>query len=58
MLISYELDEILALADTIAVINDGRILDLKPASQFSRTEIGLLMAASNKDEELKGEGDE
>nr|WP_318026903.1 hypothetical protein [Mycoplasmopsis bovis] len=58
LLISYELDEILALADTIAVINDGRILDLKPASQFSRTEIGLLMAASNKDEELKGEGDE
>nr|WP_318029922.1 hypothetical protein [Mycoplasmopsis bovis] len=44
LLISYELDEILALADTIAVINDGRILDLKPASQFSRTEIGLLMA--------------
>ncbi len=36
LLISYELDEILALADTIAVINDGRILDLKPASQFSR----------------------
>ncbi len=27
LLISYELDEILALADTIAVINDGRILE-------------------------------
>ncbi|MGV2392501.1 UNVERIFIED_CONTAM: hypothetical protein O8I53_05725 [Campylobacter lari] len=49
LLISYELDEVLALADTIAVINEGRILSTKPASGYTREEIGLLMAESKKE---------
>ncbi|MGL4343128.1 MAG: ABC transporter ATP-binding protein [Metamycoplasmataceae bacterium] len=49
LLISYELDEVIALADTIAVINKGHILDIKKASDFSREEIGLLMAGKTNE---------
>lgn len=48
ILISYELDEVLALADTIAVINEGTITSVKPAKDYTRSEIGLLMAESTK----------
>lgn len=40
LLISYELDEILSLADTIAVMSKGEIVTMKPANQISREEIG------------------
>ncbi|MGL6125070.1 MAG: ABC transporter ATP-binding protein [Metamycoplasmataceae bacterium] len=52
LLISYELDEIIALADTIAVMNKGEIVGLKNASEFERKEIGLLMAGLNHTGEL------
>ncbi|BAH70026.1 hypothetical protein MBIO_0761 [Mycoplasmopsis fermentans PG18] len=44
LLISYELDEVLSLADTIAVINEGEIRLSKPARELTRKEIGLYMA--------------
>ncbi|MEA4134739.1 ATP-binding cassette domain-containing protein [Mycoplasma sp. 2704] len=44
LLISYELDEVLSLADKIAVINTGEILAVKPAKELTRTEIGVYMA--------------
>ncbi|VEU77115.1 ABC transporter ATP-binding protein [Mycoplasmopsis columbina] len=44
LLISYELDEVLALADTIAVLNEGQIVALKDARQITRQEIGSYMA--------------
>lgn len=44
LLISYELDEVLALADKIAVINTGEILAVKEAKDLTRTEIGVYMA--------------
>lgn len=47
LLISYELDEVIALADTIAVINKGEIVAKKPFNEFTREEIGLLMAGKN-----------
>ncbi len=52
LLISYELDEIIALADTIAVMNKGKIVGIKPANQFERKEIGLLMAGLDHTGEL------
>ncbi|MGL5617535.1 MAG: ABC transporter ATP-binding protein [Metamycoplasmataceae bacterium] len=52
ILISYELDEILALADTIAVMNNGEIVGIKNADNFKRKEIGLLMAGLNNSGEL------
>ncbi|WP_426461368.1 ATP-binding cassette domain-containing protein [Mycoplasma hafezii] len=48
LLISYELDEVLALADKIAVINSGEILVVKDAKDLTRTEIGMYMAHKNK----------
>ncbi|ENY53962.1 ABC transporter, ATP-binding protein [Metamycoplasma alkalescens 14918] len=47
LLISYELDEILALADTIAVINEGKILSINDAKNISREQIGKFMSASS-----------
>ncbi|MEA4333626.1 ATP-binding cassette domain-containing protein [Mycoplasma sp. 1232] len=44
LLISYELDEVLALADKIAVINTGEILTVREAKDLTRTEIGVYMA--------------
>lgn len=43
LLVSAELDEILALADRIAVIYEGRIMGVFPAGDVSEEEIGLLM---------------
>lgn len=44
LLISYELDEVLALADKIAIINGGEILAIKETKDLTRTEIGVYMA--------------
>lgn len=44
LLISEDLDEIMALSDRIAVIYEGRIMGILPAKQAEREQIGLLMA--------------
>ena len=44
LLISAELDEILALSDRIAVMYKGAILDILPAREATREKLGLLMA--------------
>ena len=44
LLISYELDEILGLADTIAVMQDGQIIETGPREKMTRQRIGELMA--------------
>jgi simple sugar transport system ATP-binding protein len=44
LLISEDLDEILALADRIAVLFEGRIVGELPAGEATVEEIGLLMA--------------
>jgi simple sugar transport system ATP-binding protein len=46
LLISEDLDEILALADRIAVIFEGRIEGVLDAETATRTEVGLLMTGS------------
>jgi general nucleoside transport system ATP-binding protein len=46
LLISTELDEILALSDRIAVMYEGRIVGLMDAKDADVNEIGLLMAGS------------
>ncbi|WLP85640.1 ABC transporter ATP-binding protein [Mycoplasma seminis] len=53
LLISYELDEVLALADKIAVLNTGEIVACKEAKNLSRTEIGLYMAHKGGNENDK-----
>jgi len=46
LLISVELDEIMALSDRIAVMYEGRIVDTVNADEVTREELGLLMAGS------------
>jgi simple sugar transport system ATP-binding protein len=44
MLISEDLDEILALSDRIAVIYEGQIMDIVPRENATPEKLGLLMA--------------
>ena len=44
LLISEDLDEILGLADRIAVMYEGRIVGIVPVEEARRNQIGLMMA--------------
>jgi simple sugar transport system ATP-binding protein len=44
LVVSSELDEIMALADRIAVMYKGEIIDIVPRAQATREKLGLLMA--------------
>jgi len=50
MLISEDLDEILALSDQIAVIYEGRIMGILSRHNSTRERIGLLMAGVHPEE--------
>ncbi len=50
MLISEDLDEILALSDRIAVIYEGQIMDIVPREQATPEKLGLLMAGVQPEE--------
>ena len=47
LLISSDLDEILALSDTISVIYEGHIVETMPAAGVDLTRLGLLMAGAH-----------
>jgi simple sugar transport system ATP-binding protein len=49
LLVSAELDEILALADRVAVMYRGQILDVLPVEQATREGLGLLMAGVERE---------
>jgi simple sugar transport system ATP-binding protein len=44
LLVSPELDEVMSLADRIAVMYEGKFLDIMPCEQATREKLGLLMA--------------
>ena len=46
LLISEELEELLALSDRLAVIFDGQIMGIIPTDQADINEIGLMMTGS------------
>ena len=50
MLVSFELDEILNVADRIAVISHGEITGVVDANETSKNELGLLMAGMSLSE--------
>jgi simple sugar transport system ATP-binding protein len=50
LLISEDLDEILALADRIAVIYEGQIMDIVPRANATPEKLGLLMAGVHPEE--------
>jgi simple sugar transport system ATP-binding protein len=49
LLVSAELDEIMSLSDRIAVMFDGQIVSIIPASQADRETLGLMMAGATSD---------
>ena len=53
LLVSSELDEILALSDRIAVMYKGQIMGILEASKASKEELGLLMAGMHPTENSK-----
>ena len=57
LLVSTELDEIRALSDRIAVMFEGKIVDILPASRVTKEQLGLLMAGS-RPEDLPVDGEE
>lgn len=48
LLISYELDEILTLSDTIAIMQNGHFLKTGPRKIMTKAHIGELMAGKEK----------
>ena len=44
LLVSFELDEIMSLSDTIKVIFDGKIVDSIPGKDANENDLGLMMA--------------
>jgi simple sugar transport system ATP-binding protein len=49
LLISEDLEEVLALSDRIAVIYEGQIMDILETKSTSVEQIGLLMAGTRPD---------
>lgn len=47
LLVSLELDEVMALADRIAVIYDGKIVGIVPGKGVTEKELGIMMAGGN-----------
>jgi simple sugar transport system ATP-binding protein len=56
LLVSTELDEIRALSDRIAVMFEGKIVDILPAKRVTKEQLGLLMAGS-RPADLPGEAE-
>jgi simple sugar transport system ATP-binding protein len=50
LLISLELEEIFNLADRIAVINSGEIVDIVKTEDTNEQEVGLMMAGVQRGE--------
>ena len=46
LVISDDLDEVMALGDRIAVMHDGRLSEARPGGEWSRAAIGLAMAGA------------
>ncbi len=49
LLVSAELDEIMALSDRVAVMYKGKIIDILPIEKATREELGLLMAGVGRE---------
>jgi general nucleoside transport system ATP-binding protein len=53
LLVSPELDEIIALSDRIAVMYKGQIVEILPAARINKAYLGLLMAGVKPSEALE-----
>jgi simple sugar transport system ATP-binding protein len=57
LLISEDLDEVLALADEIAVLYGGQVVGVVKPDQVSREQLGLMMAGASSAEARAGAAD-
>jgi simple sugar transport system ATP-binding protein len=58
LVVSTELDEIRALSDRIAVMFEGKIVDILPANRVTKEQLGLLMAGARPDDlDIADEGE-
>ncbi len=57
LIISSELDEIMALSDVISVIYEGRLAETRPAAETNLSRIGFLMAGGKPEEAPVGPAD-
>ena len=53
LLVSSELDEIMNLSDRIAVMYDGKVMDVLDAKDATEMELGILMAGGSLNKEEK-----
>lgn len=51
LLVSSDLQEVMMLSDTIGVMYKGRLIGVKPAQEYTREEIGRLMAGAASGQE-------
>ncbi len=58
LLMSFELDEIMNVSDRIAVMYDGKIIDIVDAKDTNETELGLLMAGVKKENHEQAQREE
>jgi simple sugar transport system ATP-binding protein len=54
LLISEDLDEVMALSDRIAVLYEGQIVGMVPSDEADREEIGLMMAGETVTRDTRG----
>jgi simple sugar transport system ATP-binding protein len=55
LLVSSELDEVLSLADRVAVMFEGKIIDILPIEQADKDTVGLRMAGVKDDSQVEVE---
>jgi simple sugar transport system ATP-binding protein len=53
--VSSELDEVLSLADRVAVMFEGKIIDILPIEQADKDTVGLRMAGVKDDSQVEVE---
>lgn len=58
LIISSELDEIIAISDVISVIYEGHIVETSPAAETNLNRIGFLMAGGRPEEAPSGPAEE
>jgi simple sugar transport system ATP-binding protein len=54
LLISEDLEEVLAVSDRVAVIYEGQIMGILPADQADISEIGMMMAGARENRPVDG----
>jgi simple sugar transport system ATP-binding protein len=55
LLLSEDLEELLTVADKIAVLYEGRIMGILPSSEADVERLGMMMAGLQVDEVVEGQ---